>query len=106
MYIVPESVIDGLLTRADSFQAVEAVFASMARGAARNFPVIREAIGHAQRGVGGDLAVVGVVSLAFWALMEVVPSAWASRINPASKASPPLPVTSKACCADLRLCSR
>jgi KUP system potassium uptake protein len=33
---------------------------------------LREAIGHAQRGVGGDLAVVGVVSLAFWALMIVV----------------------------------
>jgi len=33
---------------------------------------LREAIGHAQRGVGGDLAIVGVVSLAFWALMIVV----------------------------------
>ena len=33
---------------------------------------LREAIGHAQAGVGGDLAVVGVVSLAFWALMIVV----------------------------------
>jgi KUP system potassium uptake protein len=33
---------------------------------------LREAIGHAQSGVGGDLAVIGVVSLAFWALMVVV----------------------------------
>ncbi|NJC40767.1 KUP system potassium uptake protein [Brevundimonas alba] len=33
---------------------------------------LREAIGHAREGVGGDLAVVGVVSLAFWALMIVV----------------------------------
>src|SRR5690606_37961839 len=33
---------------------------------------LREAIAHAQRGVGGDLAVIGVVSLAFWALMVVV----------------------------------
>jgi len=33
---------------------------------------LREAIGHAQRGVGGELAVIGVVSLAFWALMIVV----------------------------------
>ena len=33
---------------------------------------LREAIGHAQPGVGGDLAVIGVVSLAFWALMVVV----------------------------------
>ena len=30
---------------------------------------LREAIAHAQSGVGGDLAVIGVVSLAFWALM-------------------------------------
>ena len=33
---------------------------------------LREAIGHAQSGVGGELAVIGVVSLAFWALMVVV----------------------------------
>jgi KUP system potassium uptake protein len=33
---------------------------------------LREAIDHARHGVGGDLAVVGVVSLAFWALMVVV----------------------------------
>ena len=33
---------------------------------------LREAIDHAREGVGGDLAVIGVVSLAFWALMIVV----------------------------------
>jgi KUP system potassium uptake protein len=33
---------------------------------------LREAIDHARSGVGGDLAVIGVVSLAFWALMIVV----------------------------------
>ncbi|MFN3558420.1 MAG: potassium transporter Kup [Brevundimonas sp.] len=33
---------------------------------------LREAIDHARDGVAGDLAVVGVVSLAFWALMVVV----------------------------------
>jgi len=33
---------------------------------------LREAIGHAQKGVGGELAIIGVVSLAFWALMVVV----------------------------------
>ena len=47
MIIVPEAAIAGLLTADDAFAAVEAVFASMSRGAARNFPVIREAIGHA-----------------------------------------------------------
>jgi len=47
MIIVPEHEISGLMTRQDSFDAVEKVFASMASGAAYNFPVIREAIGHA-----------------------------------------------------------
>lgn len=47
MIIVPEREIAGLVSRKDSFDAVEKVFASMASGAAYNFPVIREAIGHA-----------------------------------------------------------
>ena len=47
MWIVPEAEIAGLLGRQESFDAVEAVFAAMARGDAYNFPVIREAIGHA-----------------------------------------------------------
>ncbi|MBC7180110.1 MAG: ornithine cyclodeaminase family protein, partial [Roseovarius sp.] len=36
-----------IISRADAFGAVEAVFAAMARGDAYNFPVVREAIGHA-----------------------------------------------------------
>lgn len=47
MYIVPEKEIAALISRKDSFVAVEKVFASMARQTAYNFPVIREAIGHA-----------------------------------------------------------
>lgn len=47
MIIVPEHEIAGLISRQDSFEAVEQVFAAMASGAAYNFPVIREAIGHA-----------------------------------------------------------
>ena len=46
MWIVPEAAIGDLITPEASFDAVEAVFAAMARGEARNFPVIREAIGH------------------------------------------------------------
>lgn len=46
MIIVPEREIAGLLTRAEAFTAVEQVFASMSKGSAYNFPVIREAIGH------------------------------------------------------------
>lgn len=72
MHIVPEAAIGGLLTRADSFRAVEAVFAAMARGAARNFPVIREAIGHAdalygfKSGFDAESLALGLKSGGFW----------------------------------------
>ncbi len=46
MIIVPESEIASLVTPEAAFDAVENVFAAMARGDAYNFPVIREAIGH------------------------------------------------------------
>ena len=46
MLIVPEREIAALMTRAAAFDAVEGVFAAMASGAAYNFPVVREAIGH------------------------------------------------------------
>jgi len=47
MIIVPEKEIAALMTREASFKAVEQVFASMSKRTAYNFPVIREAIGHA-----------------------------------------------------------
>jgi ornithine cyclodeaminase len=47
MIVVPERLIAGLMSEAVVFEAIENVFAAMARGEARNFPVIREAIGHA-----------------------------------------------------------
>lgn len=47
MLIVPEREIAGLVTPEAAFEAVEAVFAAMASGAAWNFPVVREALGHA-----------------------------------------------------------
>ncbi|TNF65284.1 MAG: ornithine cyclodeaminase family protein, partial [Rhodobacteraceae bacterium] len=47
MWIVPEREIAGLMTREAAFDAVEKVFAAMAAGDAWNFPVVREAIGHA-----------------------------------------------------------
>ena len=45
MIVVPERLIAGLMSEAVVFEAIENVFAAMARGEARNFPVIREAIG-------------------------------------------------------------
>ncbi|MFU8865740.1 MAG: iminosuccinate reductase BhcD [Rhodobacterales bacterium] len=46
MLIVRERDIAALLTREAAFDAVEKVFAAMAAGDARNFPVVREALGH------------------------------------------------------------
>lgn len=47
MLIVTEQTAQTLIGRAEAFDAVEAVFAAMATGQARNFPVVREALGHA-----------------------------------------------------------
>lgn len=46
MWIVPEREIAALVSPEAAFTAVEAVFAAMAAGDARNFPVVREALGH------------------------------------------------------------
>ncbi|WP_136684021.1 ornithine cyclodeaminase family protein [Falsirhodobacter xinxiangensis] len=69
MLVLPEAAIAGLITREDCFDAVENVFVAMAEGAARNFPVIREPLGHAdaiygvKSGFGGAL---GLKSGGFW----------------------------------------
>ena len=47
MLIVKEETCREIIGREEAFTAVEAVFTAMARGEAYNFPVIREAIGHA-----------------------------------------------------------
>jgi len=72
MIIVPENRIDGLLTEADCFDAVEKVFASMARRKAGNFPVVREAIGHAdalygfKSGFDRESLALGLKAGGFW----------------------------------------
>jgi alanine dehydrogenase len=48
MLIVPEREIARLVTPEAAFEAVEAVFGAMAAGDAWNFPVVREALGHAE----------------------------------------------------------
>ncbi len=47
MLIVTEEMCKEVIGRPEAFDAVENVFAAMARGDSYNFPVIREAIGHA-----------------------------------------------------------
>jgi alanine dehydrogenase len=72
MLIVSEETCKEVVGRADAFTAVEAVFAAMAKGDAYNFPVIREAIGHADAlygfKSGFDRAglVLGLKSGGYW----------------------------------------
>lgn len=72
MLIVNEAVCQQVVGRADAFKAVEDVFAAMSRGDAYNFPVIREAIGHADAlygfKSGFDRAglVLGVKAGGYW----------------------------------------
>lgn len=49
MLILPEALIADLVTAEDAFAAIRACFAAMARGAARNFPVVREALGEGRQ---------------------------------------------------------
>ena len=72
MIIVPERLIADLVSPEAAFEAVEAVFAAMARGEAYNFPVIREAIGHAdalygfKSGFDRAGGVLGLKSGGYW----------------------------------------
>jgi alanine dehydrogenase len=70
--IVSEKTCREVIGRAEAFAAVENVFAAMARGEARNFPVVREAIGHAdalygfKSGFDGAGLVLGLKSGGYW----------------------------------------
>jgi len=72
MIIVPEAAIADLMTQREAFDAVEKVFASMASRRANNFPVIREAIGHAdalygfKSGFDRDSLALGLKSGGYW----------------------------------------
>lgn len=70
--IVGEKICEQVISRADAFSAVSAVFGAMAKGDAYNFSVVREAIGHADalygfKG-GFDRAglVLGLKAGGFW----------------------------------------
>lgn len=69
---VSEAVCADVLSRQDAFAAVEKVFAAADRGEAYNFPVIREAIGHAdalygfKSGFDRSRLVLGVKSGGYW----------------------------------------
>ena len=72
LLIIPEDICAQVVSGAAAFTAVEGVFAAMARGEARNFPVIREALGHAdalygfKSGFDKSGMALGVKSGGFW----------------------------------------
>ena len=72
MIIIPEREIAALIGPDECFEAVEKVFASMARKSAYNFPVVREAIGYAdalygfKSGFDRDSLVLGLKAGGFW----------------------------------------
>ncbi|NQZ82827.1 MAG: ornithine cyclodeaminase family protein [Colwellia sp.] len=70
--VVSEAICEEIMGRTDAFTAVENVFAAMAKNTAYNFPVIREAIGHAdalygfKSGFDRDAMVLGLKSGGYW----------------------------------------
>lgn len=70
--VVSEEVCQKIMGRKEAFVAVENVFAAMAKNTAYNFPVIREAIGHAnalygfKSGFDRDGMVLGLKSGGYW----------------------------------------
>ena len=72
MFIVPERSVAELATPELSFEAVERVFASMAKRTAYNFPVVREAIGYAdalygfKSGFDREALDLGLKSGGYW----------------------------------------
>ncbi|WP_254436741.1 iminosuccinate reductase BhcD [Ruegeria arenilitoris] len=72
LLIVGEELCEKLVGRQQAFDAVQDVFAAMARGGAWNFPVIREALGYAdalygfKSGFDRDGKVLGVKSGGYW----------------------------------------
>lgn len=70
--IISEAVCEEVIDTESAFIAIESVFAAMARGDAYNFPVIREAIGHAdalygfKSGFDKSAMTLGVKSGGYW----------------------------------------
>ncbi|TCM64535.1 ornithine cyclodeaminase family protein [Rhizobium sp. BK068] len=72
MLIISEALARELVTAEDAIDAVEQSFAAMARGMARNYPVVREVVGHADAvfGVktGADISLpfLGLKAGGYW----------------------------------------
>lgn len=72
MKFFDEETARSIVDEAVAFDAIEQVFAGMAKGEARNFPVVREAIGHAdalygfKSGIDKSSLTLGVKAGGYW----------------------------------------
>jgi ornithine cyclodeaminase len=72
MQFFDEEAAQSIVDEAVAFDAIENVFAGMAKGEARNFPVVREAIGHAdalygfKSGIDKTSMTLGVKAGGYW----------------------------------------
>lgn len=72
MRVIDEATAQSLIDETAAFDAIENVFATTARGQARNFPVVREAIGHAdalygfKSGIDKASMTLGVKAGGYW----------------------------------------
>lgn len=72
MRVIDEATAESIINDANAFDAIENVFAAMARGDARNFPVVREAIGVAdalygfKSGIDTAAHKLGVKAGGYW----------------------------------------
>lgn len=72
MRVIDEITAQAIVDEAVAFTAIENIFATTARGEARNFPVVREAIGHAdalygfKSGIDKSTMTLGVKAGGYW----------------------------------------
>lgn len=72
MLIIPEAAARELVSVEDAIEAVETTFAAMARGMARNYPVVREMVGHqdavygVKAGFDGSVPLLGLKAGGYW----------------------------------------
>ncbi|MDB5555699.1 MAG: ornithine cyclodeaminase [Rhizobium sp.] len=72
MLIIPEALARELVSAEDAIDAVEQSFAAMARGMARNYPVVREVLGYAdavfgvKTGADASVPFLGLKAGGYW----------------------------------------
>jgi alanine dehydrogenase len=70
--IIPEATARDLVSIEDAIVAVETTFAAMARGAAHNYPVVREVVGYqdavygVKTGFDGSIPLLGLKAGGYW----------------------------------------